>query len=297
MFKGVFTPVITIFNSNGEIDYQGNRRVIERLINSGVDGILFLGSIGEFFSLSLEEKKKFISFAVKTVNKRTKVLIGTGGTVVDEVISLTQYTESEGADAAVVISPYYFNLDEESLYNYYAQIAKSVDMPILIYNFPDRTSVNLSPQIIHRLAKDFKNIVGIKDTVDNISHTRKIIDEIKSDVNDFAVFSGFDEYFIPNLMAGGNGIITGLTNIAPELFISLYKAFEEDKLRVVNKLQNKINILMNLYDVSQPFISSIKIAVSMFVPNISASPRKPFSGCSEEQIERVREILIKANLI
>lgn len=297
MFKGVFTPIITVFDTNGEIDYEGNKRVIDRLVDKGVDGILFLGSIGEFFSLSLEEKMKFITFALKTVNKRTNVLIGTGGTVIDEVVSLTHYAESEGADAAVVISPYYFNLDEDSLYRYYAQVATSVGMPIFIYNFPDRTSINMSPQLIHKLAKDFANIVGIKDTVDNISHTRKIIEEVKSDIKEFAVFSGYDEYFVPNLMAGGNGIITGLTNIAPELFINLYKAFEENKLTEVNEMQKKVNILMNLYDACQPFISSIKTAVSMFVPDISTNPRKPFAGCSEVQIEKVMEILKKADII
>ncbi|MDP4090086.1 MAG: 4-hydroxy-tetrahydrodipicolinate synthase [Bacillota bacterium] len=297
MLKGVFTPIVTIFNEAGEIDYKGNARVIERLIKAGVDGILFLGSIGEFFSLSLEEKLKFITFAVKTVDKRAKVLIGTGGTVMDEVISLTQYAESEGADAAVLISPYYFNLDDESIYRYYAEAASSVKMPILLYNFPDRTSVNLSPQLIHRLARDFGNIVGIKDTVDNISHTRKVIAEVKADIKEFSIFSGFDEYFIPNLLAGGSGIITGLTNIAPELFVNFYKAFEKNDLQTADEAQKKINILMNLYDISQPFVSSIKTAVSMLVPGISADPRKPFAGCSQEQVEKVREILKKAEVI
>jgi dihydrodipicolinate synthase len=297
MLQGVFTPIVTIFDERGEIDYEGNQRVIERLIKAGVDGILFLGSIGEFFSLSLEEKMRFITFAVKTVDKRAKVLIGTGGTVVEEVISLTQYAESEGADGAVIISPYYFILDEDSLYRYYAQAAGSVKMPVLLYNFPDRTAVNLSPQLIHRLAKDFSNIVGIKDTVDNISHTRKVIAEVRADMKEFSIFSGFDEYFIPNLMAGGSGIITGLTNIAPELFVKLYKDFEENNLKAAAEAQKKLNILMKLYDVSQPFVSSIKTAVSLMVPGIGAAPRKPFAGCNEVQLEKIKEILKEAQLI
>lgn len=297
MLKGVFTPIITVFDNSGQIDYEGNKRVIERLINSGVDGVLFLGSIGEFFALSVEEKKKFISFVVKTVNKRVAVLIGTGGTIVDEVVNLTKYAESEGADVAVVISPYYFNLDEDSLYRYYAEVATSVKMPVLLYNFPDRTAVNMSPQLIHRLAKNYPNIVGVKDTVDNISHTRKIIAEMKLDMDEFSVFSGYDEYFVPNLMAGGCGIITGLTNIAPEIFVDLYKAFSENKFDKVTEIQNKINILMSIYDVSYPFISAIKTAVSMFVPDICSDPRKPFVGCNEVQINKVIEILKKADLI
>jgi 4-hydroxy-tetrahydrodipicolinate synthase len=297
MLRGVYTPVITVFDKDGNIDYEGNKRVVERLINAGVDGILFLGSIGEFFALSLEEKKKFITFAVSTVNKRTKVLIGTGGTAVDEVVSLTQFANNAGADAAVVISPYYFLLNEDSLYSYYAQVAESVSMPVVLYNFPDRTGVNLSPKLIRRLAEDFSNIVGIKDTVDNISHTRKIIQQTSNMDKDFSVLSGFDEYFLPNLLAGGSGILTGLTNVAPEVFISLMKAYDEKHFEEVQKLQEKINILMKLYDVSEPFIGSIKTAVSMFVENISTAPRKPFSDCSEEQRQRVVEILKKAEVL
>jgi 4-hydroxy-tetrahydrodipicolinate synthase len=297
MLEGVFTPIITVFNSKGEIDYQGNKRVIERLVNAGVDGILFLGSIGEFFSLSLEERKEFITFAVKTVNKRTKVLIGTGGTVVDEVVSLTQYAEREGADAAVVISPYYFILNEDSLYRYFAKVVESVKMSVLLYNFPDRTGVNLSPKLIRRLGEEFTNIIGIKDTVDNISHTRKIIQEVSKMDKEFSVFSGFDEYFIPNLMAGGSGIITGLTNIAPEVFTKLYGAYNENNLEVIAEMQKKINILMNLYDVSEPFVSSIKTAVSILVEGLSTKIREPFAGCNDEQVERIKEILRKANII
>jgi 4-hydroxy-tetrahydrodipicolinate synthase len=297
LLKGVFTPIITVFDNTGKIDFEGNKRVIERLVTAGVDGILFLGSIGEFFALSLEEKKEFIDFAVKTVNKRAAVMIGTGGTVMEEVIELTKYAESAGADAAVAISPYYFNLDEESLYRYYSAVASSVKMPILLYNFPDRTSVNMSPQLIKRLAMDFNNITGIKDTVDNISHTRKIIAEVKNSRGDFSIFSGFDEYFVSNLMAGGSGIITGLTNIAPTIFIELYKAYSENRLDVVSEMQEKINKLMALYDVSQPFISAIKEAVSMVVPGICAIPRSPFVGCDEVQKNKIRTILKQVGLV
>jgi 4-hydroxy-tetrahydrodipicolinate synthase len=118
MLRGVISPAITVFDNAGKIDYDGNREAIEYLISEKINGILFLGSIGEFFTMSQDEKKQFISFAVKTVAGRVPVLIGTGGTNVDEVAELTRYSEKEGAYGAVVISPYYFNLDDESLYRY-----------------------------------------------------------------------------------------------------------------------------------------------------------------------------------
>lgn len=297
MFKGVFTPIITAFDRDGRIDYPANRLIINRLIDGGVNGILFMGSIGEFFALSYEEKKEFIRFAVQTVDHRVKVLIGTGGTVPAEVKALTRFAESEGADAAVIISPYYFKLDDESLYRYYSSAAASVRMPVLLYNFPDRTCVSLDPPLIRRLAHDCENIVGIKDTVDTISHTRKIIAGMKQETKAFSVFSGFDEYFLPNLTAGGSGIITGLTNIAPHVFTSLYSAYHEKRLDAVAMCQSKINRLMEIYDVSTPFISAIKAAVALLVPGIGSAPRQPFAACDDSQTDRIKVILRDAGIM
>lgn len=297
MFKGIFTPAITIFDEKGNIDYDGNRRIIDRLVESGVDGILFLGSIGEFFALTFEEKKKLISFAVRTVGGRVKALVGTGGTVVKEVTALTQFAQGEGADAAVVISPYYMSTDEDSLYRYYTEVAASVKMPVLLYNFPDRTAVDIPPRLVRRLAQEVPNIVGIKDTVDTISHTRKLVQAVRDLPKEFSVFSGFDEYLIPNLMAGGAGIIGGLTNIAPRLFVALYRAFREGDLARVRALEEKVCTLMRVYDVANPFITAIKAAVAQTVPGICGDPRPPFAGCDGAQTDAIREILRTAGQI
>jgi 2-dehydro-3-deoxy-D-pentonate aldolase len=297
VLKGIFTPIITVFGENGEIDFEGNKRVIESILEAGVDGILFLGSIGEFFALTMEEKKKYIDYVIEVVNKRAKVLIGTGGTVIEEVIELTRYAEKAGADAACAISPYYFNLTEESLYQYYSKLAESSKLPLMLYNFPDRTGVNMSPELVAKLAKNYNNIIGIKDSVDNIGHTRKLIAAVKPYRKDFAVFSGFDEYLIPNLMAGGAGIIGGLTNIAPEIFVELYKCYINDEFEKVKKLQERANLLAGLYDVSQPFISAIKAAVSVVVPGAGLMPREPFVGVDGVQMNKVKEILAKAEVI
>lgn len=297
MFRGIFTPVITVFDKEGKVDLKGNELIINSLIEGGVNGILFLGSTGEFFSMSMEEKKKLISFVIKTVNKRVPVLIGTGGTIVDEVIELTQYAEDKGADAAVVVCPYYFKLDDKSLYEYYAEVARSVKLPIIIYNFPDRTAVNIDPKLVLKLAVDFNNIVGIKDTVDSMSHTRKLIQTVKSQLKDFAVFSGFDEYFIPNLLSGGNGLIGGLSNVAPKLFAEIYKAYNEKDFEELNILQCKVNDLMKLYDIAQVFIPVLKTAVSLTGRDIETVSTKPLNTLDKDQVEKVKAILKKVNLL
>lgn len=290
--RGIITPAITVFDENGKIDYEGNKIHIENLICNGVNGILFLGSIGEFFTMTINERKEYIKFVVEIVNKRVPVLIGTGGTNVDEVIETTKYAEEEGVDAAVIISPYYFKLNGDSIYKYYADIARNVNLSIFIYNFPDRTTVDLTPELVVKLATDFENIVGIKDTVDNISHTRKLIRATKTLGREFAVFSGFDEYFVPNMMAGGNGVIGGLSNIHPKLFRNIFEAYESNNLKVLEKLQKDLNILMNIYDVSEPFIGAIKGGTKIVLHGqIDDCCRKPINKLEEEKYEKICELL------
>ncbi len=297
MFKGIFTPVITILDQQGKLDFKGNEIVINRLIENGVNGLLFLGSIGEFFALTVEEKQEFIRFVIKTVGKRVPVLIGTGGTVQDEVIALTKFAEREGADAAVVISPYYFKLDAETIYRYYANVARSTSLPIMLYNFPERTCADLAPDLVLRLAKEFSHIVAIKDTVDNISHTRKLIQTVKEVRPEFSVLSGFDEYLIPNLMAGGDGLIGGLSNVVPDIFAGLLKAYHAKDLEKVAEAQAKISVLMNLYDVSQPFVAAIKGAVSAKGVSINPVTKEPSVALTQQQMDAIRTILKKADTI
>lgn len=295
MFKGILTPVITILDGQGKLDFEGNKIVINRLIDNGMNGLLFFGSIGEFFTLTMEEKKDFIRFAVKTVDKRVPVLIGTGGTVQEEVIELTRFAEREGADGVVVISPYYFKLDSETIYRYYTNIARSTSLPIMLYNFPDRTGSDLTPDLVLGLAKEFSHIVAIKDTVDNISHTRKLIQVIKEQRPDFTILSGFDEYLIPNLMAGGDGVLCGLTNIAPELFTGLLKAYHAKDFEKVVAANTKISFLMNLYDVTDPFITGIKGAVALRGVSISTAVKEPAAAITQQQLTAISDILLKVD--
>lgn len=297
MFKGILTPVITVLDEHGKIDFQGNKIVIDRLIDNGMNGLLFLGSIGEFFALTMEEKKEFIQFVIKTVDKRVAVLIGTGGTVQEEVIELTQFAEKEGADGVTVISPYYFKHDDETIYRYFANVARNTSLPIMIYNFPERTAVNLEPELVLRLAKDFSNIVAIKDTVDNISHTRKLIQCIKPECPNFSILSGFDEYLLPNLLAGGDGVLCGLTNIIPEIFVDLMKGYAAKDFEKVAAAQGKISFLMKLYDVSQPFIAGIKGAVAVRGIPILPIVKEPGNKLTKEQMDVIRDHLAKIGIV
>lgn len=292
MFKGIYTPLITIFNEKGGIDEENSKILIEKLINDGIDGIVVLGSVGEFFNLSLEEKKDYIKFVSEVMNGRTKLIIGTGSNNIEEVIALNEYSKEVNADGVLIITPYFFGLDENYIYEYYSTIAKNTELPIMIYNFPARTSVNVSYELVFRLASEFKNIVGIKDTTDSMSNVRKFVQKIKKVHKDFCVISGFDEYLVPNLLSGGDGIIGGLTNIDAKLFIDTYKAFQDKNFEKLLVLQDKVNKLTELYDLTNPFIVGLKEAVQISLKlDINTSFRNYDIKVNDDTKEKIKKLV------
>ena len=217
MFEGIFCPSITITDDEGNIDFDLWGKHLDRLADAGLNGVLLFGSIGEFYSVSLEDKKAACDFAVKRVGDRMKVFIGVGDTNYANVLELTRYAEKAGADAVLAVSPYYFGPSAPTAEHYFGGIAKATKLPVILYNFPARTGTDLTPELVASLAAKYPNICGIKDTVDTISHTRKVIRAARAVNPEFTVFSGFDEYYLVNRVSGGNGVLCGLTNVAPRL--------------------------------------------------------------------------------
>lgn len=171
------TPVVTVMDKEGNPDMEGCGKVYEHLIQGGVDGILLMGSIGEFFALTMSQKKELIRYAVHKINHRTQLIVGTTSMIVDEIIELSRFAKQEGADAVIILPPYYFPLGEKSLESYFGMLAEALsDQPIYLYNFPDRTGYDLTPEITLRLVRKYKNIVGYKDTQAGMDHTRELID-------------------------------------------------------------------------------------------------------------------------
>jgi 4-hydroxy-tetrahydrodipicolinate synthase len=289
--KGVITPIITIMDSNGEIDYRNMKKHINNLIENGVNGILFLGSIGEFYALDDSQKKILINFAVKEVNGRVPVLVGIGDTNIINVIELSKHCKNSGVDILVLISPYYFAPTKLSAFEYISKVSKNCDMPILLYNFPERSGNDLAPDLILNIVKENNNIIGVKDTVDNISHTRKIIQKVKAEFPNFCVFSGFDEYYLVNRIAGGDGVISGLTNIVPKLFYNLHVSYEQKDFKTVSEQARQISDLMAIYDVTDLFVTGIKAGVKARGLDISTFTNYPGIPLTNEQYEEVKDIL------
>jgi 4-hydroxy-tetrahydrodipicolinate synthase len=291
------TPIATAFNSEGKIDYKACEDIIEFLIRGGISGIAFLGSTGEFFSISYKERKEFAKFAIEKVNKRVDVLIGTGGMDIDECIEFTNFVHSLGADGALVISPYYFTMSDECLENYYSKLAGNTQAKIYLYNFPDRTGSSLNPLLILKLAKKYKNIVGIKDSIPSMGHTREIITTVLREVPNFEVYSGFEEYFVLNLLAGGAGCIGGISNIVPQICGDWVKAYENKEFGKLMEIQKIINNLSQLYTIDNPFISVLKKGMMLVGVTMEDYVTEPFIRLSDEKTEIVKRILEESKVI
>ncbi|WP_176891756.1 MULTISPECIES: dihydrodipicolinate synthase family protein [Fusobacterium] len=291
------TPVVTAFDANGNLDVQANKNVWDHLIKGGVDGLVIMGSTGEFFSMTTEQKKELIKLVVEHVNKRTKVYIGTSCMTVEDTVELSNFAIEAGADAVMIISPYYFALSDESVEFFYDKVAEAVKGDIYLYNFPDRTGHDLTPEITLNLLRKHKNIVGFKDTVSEMGHTRKLMTTVLKEFPDFIVLSGFDENFVHNILCGGSGCIGGLSNLCPELFADWVKAINAKNMDEVARIQKIVDKLMDLYPIGTPFIPIMKKAMILHGVEMKDYCTKPFLPATEEQTEQIKAVMKEAGLL
>ena len=258
-----FSPVVTIFDQNGNVDFNGNKAVYEHLIKGGVDGIVVMGSSGEFFAMSMEQKKQLIDVAVPTIGHRVKCLVGTGCMTIEDTIELSNYAIKAGADGVMIVGPYYLTLGEKNIEWYYDQILPRIEGNVFIYNYPGGTGYDMTPEVTVNLLRKHKNIVGYKDTVEKFGHTRAILNATREEFPNFIVMSGFDECLVFTMLSGGDGCIGALTNVCPEICAAWVKAINNKDVEAVEKYQRIINKLMGLYSVTEPFLPAIKRAMML----------------------------------
>ncbi|MES0301577.1 dihydrodipicolinate synthase family protein [Citrobacter sedlakii] len=259
-FAGVWCPSITPMDNDGKIDLNGLKQHLSRLTEARIDVILLMGSIGEFASFSLEERLLLIreTRAMSTL----KMVANVSSTCTQDVLLMAKEAYLTGYDAVMVLPPYYYGQTPTQLLRYFRQLGQQLSGKWFAYNFPARTGCDLTPELVATLAGEFPNFAGIKDTVDCQSHTRSMIQATRAVRDDFAVLSGYDEYYIPNLLAGGAGIISGLNNVMPELFVSAREAFRAGDLATLRDIQQKIGVYMSIYAIGEDFVTTIKTVVS-----------------------------------
>lgn len=297
MFEGLMPALVTPFDENGEPDLRATEAVVERHIEAGVDGISALGSTGEFSHLDGSERRRFAEALVGMIDGRVPLVVGVGTTGTREAVDLARHAESIGADGVLSVSPFYWKVGEEALFKHFTTVAESVEIPTLVYNFPMLTGIDLSPTLVGRLAAECPNVVGIKDTVKEYMHSVNVLNEVKPVRPDFAVLVGFEDQILPALLAGADGAICGLSNIAPELFVGLVRTFEGGDLAKAAELHRRILPLMAIYTLSDPGLGAAKLAMKKLGVPISPTVRGPALPAPPDSEEAIDAALEAAGLL
>lgn len=240
IFSGVATALITPFK-DGKIDYTSLKNIIEFQIQSGIDALLINGTTGESATLTECEKRDLISFAVKEVGGRVPLIAGTGSNSTEKALNLSRFAFDVGVDAILVVTPYYNKASNEGLIEHYRKIAQNVDIPLILYNVPSRTGVNIPLSVYDTLAEE-KNIVGVKESNPSVSDLGKLIQKCS---NRLDVYTGNDELITPTLALGGCGVISVISNILPKETVSLCRLFFEGKIKEATELQLKLLPIIN----------------------------------------------------
>jgi 4-hydroxy-tetrahydrodipicolinate synthase len=290
MFKGAIVAIVTPFK-NGQIDEEALRELIEFQIVNGTDGIVPCGTTGESATLSHEEHDRVIEITINAVKKRVPVIAGTGSNSTAEALRLTAHAYKAGADAALIVCPYYNRPTQEGLYQHFKTIADNVPIPIMPYNIPSRTGVNLMPEMVAKLSK-IKNIVGIKEASGSIKQMSDIIDLCGED---FAVLSGDDIFTLPLLAMGGAGIISVVSNVVPSDMAGLVDAFAAGDIARAKKLHHKMSALFEALFIEVNPIP-VKAALAL-MGKIKYEYRLPLCKMAEANFEKLKKVMVNYALI
>ncbi len=290
MFEGAMVALITPFR-DGKVDEPALRKLVEFQIENGTDAIVPCGTTGESATLSYEEHEEVIKIVIDAVNKRVPVIAGTGSNSTREAIELTEFAKKAGADGALLITPYYNRPTQEGLYQHFKKVAEAVDIPIVLYNVPSRTGVNMLPETVARLS-EIENIVGLKDAAGNLRQTAETIMLCQGRIR---VFSGDDHLLLPILSIGGYGGICVVNNVAPKLTAELWDAWKAGDVERAREIHYKLHILnRHLYVETNPI--PIKWAVHR-LGLISDEIRLPLTPLSEKYRPQLEQAMKEVGLI
>jgi 4-hydroxy-tetrahydrodipicolinate synthase len=279
MFKpqGIIVPIITPMNDDESFNEVQFRIQINRLIEGGVTGIFPLGTNGEVYALTTEEKLRVLRVAVDEVKGRVPVYAGTGCIGTRETVEMSKRAEGLGVDALSVVSPYYVGVSQDDLYRHFNAVAKSVKLPILLYNIPARTGNNINYTTVRMLAEGNPNIVGAKDSSGNFDNTLRYIEDTGGRVN---VLAGNDSFILWTLLAGGTGAIAGWANVFPRLMCSIYDYWAKRDIDAADKAQRVIRPFRDVMTLGNPN-SVVKRAVNLLGHKVGPA-REPVSGLDQK---------------
>jgi 4-hydroxy-tetrahydrodipicolinate synthase len=290
MLQGAITAIVTPF-TDGKLDEAAYRELVEFQVKGNIHGIVPCGTTGESATLSHEEHKRVVESCVDQVKKRVPVVAGTGSNNTAEALELTKHAQAAGADYALLITPYYNKPTQEGLYQHFKTIADRTSIPIVVYNVPSRTSVNLLPETVARLA-EFSNIVAIKEATGDLKQCAKIVQLCGDKIT---LLSGDDFTVLPLLAIGGKGVISVVSNVVPQDMAGMCDAFARGDLAAAQKLHYKMWPLMEaMFYETNP--TPAKTALKM-MGKISGEVRQPLCLMSTANEDKLRQVLQKYGLI
>jgi len=286
-WEGVYTILPTPFTRNGEIDEDAIKYSINFVMEAGVHGVIPLGSAGEFPYLSSEEKRKVIDVVMDQASSKVPVIVGTSCMGTDETIKLSKYAKDAGAEGVMINLPIYFQLSDKDIYNHYRAISSEVDMPIFLYNFPETTHLDLTPEKVVKLS-EIKNVVGIKESIEDIKEIEEVIKNVKK--KPFSVFTGSAMNLLEVLKLGGAGAFDPISNIDPKSVVGIYNAFKANNIEEATRLQNKLLRYTPLFRMAgRAFHACLKEIMRCIGQPIQPIVKRPLPSLTEEQRRLIRE--------
>ena len=290
-FTGTYTAIVTPF-LNGQLDEGALERIIKLQIKGGVDGIVPVGTTGESPTVDMAEHVRIIELSVKFAAGKLKVLAGTGGNATNEAIFLTQAAEKAGADGSLQVAPYYNKPTQEGLFQHFRAISRATKLPIVLYSIPGRCGVEISIETVKRLAREYKNIVGIKEaggSCDRVSHLRAALGE------NFTILSGDDSLTLPFMSVGAHGVVSVASNVIPKEVAQMVKLFAAGKSNAAIRLHEKYYPLFkDLFIETNP--TPVKAALAM-MKVIQEEYRLPLVPMNPKNWEALRTTLKRCNVL
>lgn len=286
MFSGSMVALVTPFKE-GKVDEKKLRELVDFHIKKGTDALVPCGTTGESATLSFEEHEKVVEVVIDEAGGKIPVIAGTGSNNTEEALKLTKHAKEVGADGALVITPYYNKPTQRGMYLHFEKIAKEVDIPIVLYNVPGRTCVNLLPETVAKLAK-IKNIVGIKEASGDLKQASDIVSLCG---NKFDLISGDDFIVLPMLALGGKGVISVVANLVPAEMVALVDEFNKGNLEKAREIHYKIFPLCKAMFIET---NPIPVKTAMALQGLLDTPelRLPLSPMSEENVAELKKVLM-----
>lgn len=290
-FKGTGVAIVTPFKSDKSVDYDALEKLVEHLIQNGIDYLVVQGTTGESVTLTKKEKADTLAFVIKINNNRLPVVLGLGGNCTQTIVDALKTTDFTGVDAILSVSPYYNKPTQEGIYQHYKAIAEASPLPIILYNVPGRTSSNILASTTLRLANDFNNIIAVKEASGNLEQCMEII---KNKPSNFLVISGDDALTLPIIASGGNGVISVLANAFPKGFSAMVNAALNGNIKEAQDLHYKhFDIIHYLFCEGNP--AGIKATLKILGITDDAV-RLPLVNVSETTYNKIKELTSKITI-